>query len=84
MGLVVRMTFLQVTLQGVLECLHPAKDLGLVVPITNAFTHVIYGYFIPIRAKGGLVRIQTPGECIDGFVVYNKARMCAPFNRALH
>eukprot|EP00957_Ditylum_brightwellii_P044919 3406773-Ditylum_brightwellii.AAC.1 len=82
-GLVVQMTFLQVALQGVLECLHLAKDPGLVVPITNVFALVVDGDFIPVGAKVDVLPINTPMECIDGLIVHNKARMCAPFNRAL-
>eukprot|EP00957_Ditylum_brightwellii_P132145 10075111-Ditylum_brightwellii.AAC.1 len=74
MGLVVPMTFLQVTLQDIMEHLHLAKDPGLVVPITNVSAHVIDGYFIQIRAKVDVIWIQTPGEYIDGFIVYSKAR----------
>ena len=77
------MSFLQVTLQGVLERLYPAKDLGLVVPITNAFTHVINCHFISIRAEVDVLGINTLGECINGFVVDSKARIIVPFNRAL-
>eukprot|EP00957_Ditylum_brightwellii_P196850 14998095-Ditylum_brightwellii.AAC.1 len=75
MELVVRVTFLQVTLQGILERLYPAEDPGLVVPITNAFTHIINCHFIPICAEVDVVGINTPGECINGFVVDNKARI---------
>eukprot|EP00957_Ditylum_brightwellii_P007551 571219-Ditylum_brightwellii.AAC.1 len=66
MGLVLWVTFLQVALQGVLERLHLAKDLSLVVPITNAFTLVVDGDFIPVSAKVDVLLINTPGECIDG------------------
>eukprot|EP00957_Ditylum_brightwellii_P086242 6563014-Ditylum_brightwellii.AAC.1 len=83
MGLVVQMTFLQVTLQGALECLYPAENPGLVVPITNAFTHIINCHFIPIHTEVDVLGINTPGECINGFIVDSKARMFAPFNRAL-
>ena len=83
MGLVVRVTFLQVALQSVLERLHPVKDLGLVFPITNALTLVVDGDFIPVSAKVDVLLINTPGECIDCLVVHSKARMCAPFYRAL-
>eukprot|EP00957_Ditylum_brightwellii_P016940 1277265-Ditylum_brightwellii.AAC.1 len=68
MGLVVQVTFLQVALQDVLERLHPAKESGLVVPITNAFTLIVDGDFIPVNAKVDVLLINTPGECIDGLV----------------
>eukprot|EP00957_Ditylum_brightwellii_P081373 6189619-Ditylum_brightwellii.AAC.1 len=58
------MTFLQVALQDILECLHPVKDLGLVVTITNAFAHVIDGNFIPVGAKVDVVQIHTPGALL--------------------
>eukprot|EP00957_Ditylum_brightwellii_P183199 13954516-Ditylum_brightwellii.AAC.1 len=77
------MTFLQVALQGVLECLHPAKDPGLVVPIINAFAIVVDSDFIPVSAKNDVLLINTPGKCIDDLVVHSKARICVPFNRAL-
>ena len=83
MGLVVRVTFLQVALQNILERLHPAKDSGLVFHITNALTSVIDGDFIPVSAKVDVLLINTPGGCIDCLVVHSKARMCAPFDRAL-
>ena len=70
-------------LQSVLERLHTAKDSGLVFHITNALTPVIDGDFIPVSAKVDVLLINTPGECIDCLIVHSKARMCAPFDRAL-
>eukprot|EP00957_Ditylum_brightwellii_P192343 14642383-Ditylum_brightwellii.AAC.1 len=83
MGLIVWMVFLQVTFQGILERLDLAEDLGLAVPLTNAFTNIINCHFIPIRAEVDVLGINTPREQIDGFVVDSKARMKATFNRAL-
>eukprot|EP00957_Ditylum_brightwellii_P143555 10936457-Ditylum_brightwellii.AAC.1 len=75
MELVVWMAFLQVTLQSILECLDPADDLGLAIPITNAFTNIIDCHFIPICTDVDVLGINTPGERINGFIVDSKARM---------
>eukprot|EP00957_Ditylum_brightwellii_P021243 1602290-Ditylum_brightwellii.AAC.1 len=74
MGLVVQVMFLQVALYGILERLHPAKDSGLVVPITNVLTLIVDGDFIPVSAKVDALLINTPGKCIDCLVVHSKAR----------